>query len=124
MRIILSFKASEVMANAYVAVKLHTTEGEVALSTTTDKPFGILQNTAAAIGDVVSVLVLGNSYVLANAAFSIGDYLTGIAATGKLDTAVDGTDYPIAIALQAATAANNKVRAFVNNAMALTKDLS
>lgn len=118
-----TFKAKVAMANKYVAVKLTSTEGEVDLATTTNKAIGILQSVGVA-GESVRVRLFGESFLKANAAFSIGDYLTGIAATGKLDTAVDGTDYPIAIAIEAATAQDDEVKGFVNFAMALTKDLS
>lgn len=111
----LTFIASEVMATAYIAVKLVTTtgsEGKVAIAGDGESAIGILQNTAAAVGDPVSVRVSGTSKVSANGAFAIGDLLNSAAADGQLDTK-GSTEHAIAIALEEATAANDLVLALV-----------
>lgn len=118
-----TFKSASAMATKYVAVYLSSAD-TVTLANSGNKPIGILQSVAAATGEQVRVRVFGESYVKANGAFSVGDYLSAAAATGFVDTASDGTDYPIAIALEAATATNDEVKAMVNFAMAVTKDLS
>ncbi len=119
----MTFKAAAAMATKYVAVYLSAAD-TVAVATSGTRQIGILQTTAAAAGEQVRVRLLGESYVKANGAFDLNDRLTGIATTGFVDTAVDGTDYPIAIALEAATAQNDEVKAFVCAAMAITKGLS
>lgn len=109
----ITMRASEVMATPYIAVKLDTTQaGYVSIAGDGESALGILQNTAAAIGDAVSVRISGTSKVSANDAFSIGDLLNSGASDGQLDTK-GSTEHAIAIALEAATAANDLVLAVV-----------
>lgn len=105
----ITFRASEVMATAYVAVMLDTSnEGYVSLATDGATAIGVLQNTAAAVGDQVVVRVAGQTYVTANNTFSIGDFVNSGAATGLVDNVGD-KEYATGIALTAATAANDLV---------------
>jgi len=109
----LPFRAENDMAEAYVVVVIGTSEGQVDLpAATTDTPLGVIQDTAAAIGDSVPVMVDGVTKVVAFAAFSKGDLLAIAATTGRVDT-VSGLDSsfdwgsataqkPIGIALEAA----------------------
>lgn len=111
----LTFRASEVMATAFIAVKLVTTtgaEGTVAIAGDGEEAIGILQNTAAAVGDAVQVRVSGTTKVSANGAFSIGDLLNSGAADGQLDTK-GSTEHAICKALEEATAANDLVLALI-----------
>lgn len=111
----LTFIASEVMATPYIAVKLVTTsgsEGQIAIAGDGESAIGILQQSAAAIGDAVAVRISGTSKVSANGAFSIGDLLNSAASDGQLDTK-GSTEHAIAIALEEATAANDLVLALV-----------
>lgn len=109
-----TMRAETAMATKYVAVMLGTNEGYVDLvDAVTDKPYGILQTTAAAAGDPVVVRPIFSgkrSLVKANGAFSKGDLLAIAAAGGKVDT-VASTTYPLGIALAAATADNDEVTA-------------
>lgn len=108
-----SMKAAAAMANLYVAVKLDSTVGYVALAGDGEEAYGILQEVAAAAGDHVRIRVIGMSLVQANGAFSLGDKLNSGAATGKVDTAGAG-EYAVATALAAATAQSDYVGAWVH----------
>lgn len=108
----ITYKAEAAMTNRYVAVKLGTADDEVNLAGDGEEAIGILQNTAAAAGDSVRVRLFGLSWVKANAAITKGEKINPAAATGFLDTA--GTDeHCIGIALEAATAQNDEVTAFI-----------
>jgi len=110
-----TFIAAEVMANKYVAVKLNTVAGEVALAGDGEMAVGILQDTAAAVGDSVRVRMPGGTtLVKANGAFAINDLLNSAAATGFVDTK-GATEHAIALALEAATAQNDEVLALVRH---------
>lgn len=111
----LTFIASEAMATPFIAVKLVVTsgaEGTIAIAGDGESAIGILQNTAAAIGDAVQVRVSGTSKVSANGAFAIGDLLNSAASDGQLDTK-GSTEHAIAIALEEATAANDLCLALI-----------
>ena len=113
-------KCTAAMTSKYIVVMLGA-EGYVSTPTAiTDVPYGILQTTGATAGDLVQVRPISSgkrSLVCANAAFSANDIL-GIAATGgKVDTAVS-TNYPIGIALGAATALNDYVAAQLGSIVA------
>jgi hypothetical protein len=68
---------------------------------------GILQN-APADGELAEVMEEGVSKAVANSSFNSGEELTVAGTSGKLDTASSG-DYVIAIAREAANAANHEV---------------
>lgn len=105
----LTFRVSEVMATAYVAVMLDTSnEGYISLATDGATAIGVIQETAAAIGDQVTVRVQGQTYVKANSTFSIGDFVNSGASTGLVDNVGD-KEYALGIALTAATAQNDLV---------------
>jgi hypothetical protein len=73
----------------------------------TDQVIGIAQH-AAADGEPVRVCLQGESYVVANGAFSVGDPLSLAATTGKVDTAASG-NVIIGIAREAANATNDLI---------------
>jgi hypothetical protein len=117
--LVLTFKAENVMAEAYVVVVLGTDDGEVDLpAAVTDTPLGVIQDKAVA-DQSVPVKVSGVTKVVANGAFSRGDQLAIAATTGRVDT-VSGLDSsfnygeataqkPIGIALEDASAAGEIV---------------
>lgn len=118
--LVLSMKAGEAMATPFVVVKLDTSnENQVLLpDATTDDPFGVIQDEATS-GQSVPVAVDGVTKVVANGAFTTGDYLAIAATTGKVDT-VSGLDSsfdwnsataqkPIGVALETATEADQVV---------------
>jgi len=109
----LPFRAEAVMVEAYVVCTLGTSEGQVDLpDAVTNVPLGVIQDTAAAVGDSVPVMVDGVTKIVANGVFSKGDLLAIAATTGRVDT-VSGLDssfnygeataqQPIGIAMEAA----------------------
>lgn len=112
-KIDITYKAEEVMANRYVAVKLGTADDEVLLAADGEQAIGILQNVAAAIGDSVRVRIFGLSAAKANAGITKGEPVNSAAATGFIDTA--GTnEYAIGIALETAAAQNDVITIFIN----------
>jgi len=112
----LTYKAEEVMATRYVAVMLGTGDDGVLLATAeVATSIGILQDTAAAIGDSVRVRVLGVSLVKANTTISKGDKINSAAATGKVAIATANHKY-LGEALRAALAQNDEIPALINPA--------
>lgn len=108
----LSFKASEAMTNAFIAVKLDTSNpGCISIAGDGESAIGILQ-VALAVGEAGAVRISDTSKVKANGAFSIGDLLNSAASTGLVDTK-GSTEHAIAIALEAATAQNDLCLALV-----------
>lgn len=109
----LTFKASEVMANLYVAVKLDTSnQGHVSLAADGERAIGILKSTADAAEVAVRVQVAGTTLVKAYTTFAIGAHLNSGDTTGKLATK-GSTEHAIAVALEAATALDNEVLALI-----------
>jgi hypothetical protein len=107
------FVAENIMAEKYVCVELGTSAGQVDLPDgNNDKIVGIIQNTAAAVGNSVNVCVAGVSKAVAGVAVSKGDYLVAAITTGRVITApaisstwtgtAASTEHIIAIALEAA----------------------
>jgi hypothetical protein len=72
---------------------------------TTDAPEGIAQHDAAD-GEVVRVRVSGESFVLANGAYSVGDQLSIANVSGAVDTAASGNRL-VGIAREAAAASGD-----------------
>jgi hypothetical protein len=102
-------KASAAMAQVGVAVMIdtaYTDELYVKVAGSTDKPFGILEEVATAVGKVIRICTQGETLCCANGAFAIGDKLKSAAATGKLDSTSAGT-YAIGTATETATAQND-----------------
>lgn len=112
--ITISMQAAAVMSNAGVAVKLSSTMGYIELAGDGEQAIGILLQPALAIGDSVPVVVFGRCKVKANGAFAIGDLLNSADTTGKVDTK-GSTEHAIAVALEAATAQDDLVLAFVKH---------
>lgn len=109
----LTFKASEVMSNLGVAVKLDTSApGRVSLAADGERAIGILTSTASAAEQAVSVQVAGTVIVKAFTSFAIGAHLNSGDATGKLATK-GATEHAICVALEAATATDNEVLALI-----------
>lgn len=120
---VLSFIAEVAFAEAYVVCKLGTDANEVNLpEAVTDQPLGVVQDEAT-LGQSIPVMVDGVTKIVANGAFSKGDQLAIAGVTGRVDT-VSGLDssfnpeaaakqQPIAIALEAATAAGQIVSALI-----------
>lgn len=108
----ITYKAEEVMANRYVAVKLGTADNEVLLAADGETAIGVLQNVAAAIGDSVRVRLFGLSRVKANTTITKGDKINSGASTGKV--AIAGTtEIALGTALEAAGAQNDEITAFI-----------
>ncbi len=91
-------------ASQYRFVTVGSTAGTVKICGTTDTPLGVLQNAPTA-GQAASIRVLGTSKVVANGAFSEGDFLAVAAADGEVDTASGASLYMVGIALEGATKA-------------------
>lgn len=94
-------------------VKLLTTADEtvVASAGITDETFGVAQTTQSA-GDQVSVQTYGVARVIASAAITAGDKL--MFATGaKVATASGATAKVVGVALEAATADGQVIKAFL-----------
>lgn len=106
-----TMRCTAAMVTKYVVVKLGA-EGYVsAVTAATDVPYGILQTLGVTAGDPVVVRPIASgkrSLVKANGAFTIGDVLAIAASGGKVDTAA-ATNYPIGLALGAATAQDDEV---------------
>lgn len=108
----ITYKAEEVMANRYVAVKLGTADDEVLLAADGETAIGILQNVAAAIGDSVRVRLFGLSRVKAYTTINKGDKINSAHTTGKV--AVAGTtEIALGTALEASGALNDEITAFI-----------
>lgn len=111
-------KAENIFAAAFVVCVLGTSADQVDLpAAITDTPFGVVQDSAAAVGDSIPVRVSGITKVVANGAYSKSDQLSIAATTGRVDT-VSGLDSsfdnsagpftaqkPLGIALDAASGA-------------------
>jgi len=74
-------------------------------SAVTNQVLGVAQHDAAD-GEPVRVAMQGESYIVANGAFSAGDLLSLAATTGKVDTAASG-NVIVGLAREAATATND-----------------
>jgi hypothetical protein len=112
-----SFEAAVSLASSQYCVVQFVT-GAAAGTATVQLPSGqgvlvcgVVQNTPA-INEQAEVLMLGESKVVANAAFDAGVELTAAATTGKVEAA-SAADYVIGIALEAASAANHEVSALI-----------
>jgi hypothetical protein len=115
-----TMRAEAAMATNYVVVMLSATQGMVKVPAgTTSVPYGILQTTAAAAGDPVTVRPISSgkrSLVCAHADFALGDALAIAATTGRVDTAAS-TLYPIGLALELASAQGNLVTCQLGGAL-------
>lgn len=115
-----TMRAEAAMATNYVVVMLSTTQGMVKVPTgTTVVPYGVIQTTQATVGGPVVVRPISSgkrSLVSANAAFALGDALAIAATDGQVDTAAQ-TNYPVGLALEAATAANDLVTCQLGGAL-------
>lgn len=106
--LILTYEAEAAMATAFVAVKLGTADNQVNIAGDGEQAIGVIQNTAAAAGDQVSVAVLGETWVVANTTITKGNLVNSGAATGFVAVAGD-KEYALGIALSAAAAQDDLV---------------
>lgn len=84
-----TFKAGGTIL-AYYAVKLSADQTVVVCAATTDKPMGVAQEGASS-GGMLTVMIIGETKVIADAALAVGD-LVGTAADGQIAPYVAGTD--------------------------------
>lgn len=105
-----TYRASEVMAAPYVAVKFDTSnEGYVSLAGDGEVACGVIQDTAAAVGDQVVVRKKGQTFVKAYGTFSIGDFVNAAGGNdGRVDNVGD-KEYALGQAITAATAQDDLV---------------
>lgn len=89
----------------YAAVKQHSVEGEVVVTTAiTDAPIGIAL-IAGTAGSLLPIQQRGRAKCIAGAAISLGaQVMCAAAGGGKVETAAGATAYSIGRALQAAGA--------------------
>lgn len=108
-----SFEAGEDLSDAqFLAVTLNNAGKVVKVSSTGAKAIGILQDNPPA-GSGANVRMLGISKVKSGSAFAVGAVLASD-GTGRLIPATAGSGYyPIGVALEAATAADQIVTAFI-----------
>ena len=112
---VVSMKAENIMAEAYVCVELGTNAQEVDLpSATSDITFGVIQSTAAAVGDAVPVMINGITKVVANAAIAKGVPLYLAATTGRVDDSSD-TGYPVGLSMEACSNAGEIINMLLGN---------
>ena len=109
----ITYKAEEAMTTRYVAIKLGTADDEVLLAADGEQAIGILQNTAAAIGDSVRVRIFGLSPAKCNAGITKGEGVNAAAAGGLIDTVGSG-EWAIGVALETAAAQNDIITIFIN----------
>lgn len=89
--------------------------GVTVANAATDKPIGVLQNRPTN-GEDATVCVFGPTRVSADGAIALAASI-GTSADGQADSKAPGTDtndYLLGVALEAATAANQLISAFVN----------
>jgi hypothetical protein len=111
---VVPMKAENIMAEAYVAVELGTNAQEVDLpSATSDIPFGVIQSTAAAVGDAVPVMVNGITKVVANGAIAKGVPVYIAATTGRVDDS--DTGYPLGLSMEACSNAGEIINILLGN---------
>jgi len=107
-----TFKAEAVMSTRYIAVKQGTSDDQVNIAGDGEAAIGILQDTAAAIGDAVRVRMLGISLVKANTTIAKDAYINSAASTGKVAVSAAG-ERAVGIAMRAATAQDDEIPAFI-----------
>lgn len=84
-----TFKAGGTIA-AYTFVKMSAAETVIACAGATDRPIGVAQD-AAVSGGMVSVMIMGETKISADAAIAVG-VLIGTSADAQADAKTPGTD--------------------------------
>lgn len=113
--------AADLSSNQYNFVKLDSSGNAAAVTATTDRPIGILQNAPTA-GQEAEVLVVGGSKLVAGGAISEGSVI-GTSAAGKGSAlTIGGTSgtafYILGTSLTEVSAANSLTTVVVNCASA------
>ena len=113
--------AADLSSNQYNFVKLDSSGNAAAVTATTDRPIGILQN-APTLGQEAEVLVVGGSKLVAGGAISEGSVI-GTSAAGKGSAlTIGGTSgtafYILGTSLTEVSAANSLTTVVVNCASA------
>lgn len=113
--------AADLSSNQYNFVKLDSTGKAAAVTATTDRPIGILQN-APTLGQEAEVLVVGGSKLVAGGAIGEGAVI-GTSAAGKGSAlTIGGTSgtafYILGTSLDEVSAANSVSTVVVNCASA------
>lgn len=99
------------LSGSQYRVVRYTSTGCDLPSGVTNVPLGVLQNAPTA-GQLARIRISGGSKIEAHGPFSAGDALSIAATTGRVDTAAT-THYPVARALEAATAQGEIVACLV-----------
>jgi hypothetical protein len=102
---------ADLSAKQYHFVELSADFTVTACNGTTDKALGVLQNDPDASGEEATVAAMGTTKIVAGAAIAVGALIAPTAA-GKAQTAV-ATQYPRAIALEAAAADGDVISVFL-----------
>jgi hypothetical protein len=113
--------AADLSSNQYNFVKLDSTGKAAAVTATTDRPIGILQN-APTLGQEAEVLVVGGSKLVAGGAITEGAVI-GTSAAGKGSALTIGGSsgtafYILGTSLEEVSAANSVTTVVVNCASA------
>ena len=113
--------AADLSSNQYNFVKLDSSGNAAAVTATTDRPIGILQN-APTSGQEAEVLVVGGSKLVAGGAITEGAVI-GTSAAGKGSALTIGGNagtafYILGTSLQEVSAANSVTTVVVNCASA------
>ena len=113
--------AADLSSNQYNFVKLDSTGKAAAVTATTDRPIGILQN-APTLGQEAEVLVVGGSKLVAGGAITEGAVI-GTSASGKGSALTIGGSsgtafYILGTSLEEVSAANSVTTVVVNCASA------
>jgi hypothetical protein len=113
--------AADLSSNQYNFVKLDSTGKAAAVTATTDRPIGILQN-APTLGQEAEVLVVGGSKLVAGGAITEGAVI-GTSASGKGSALTIGGSsgtafYILGTSLEEVSAANSVTTIVVNCASA------
>lgn len=108
----LTFKAGAAITR-YRAVKLHTTEGEVIMSTDGDAPIGVALETVSS-GENIRVCTAGICPVYAEAAIALNAVVHPSGDDGVVDDDASDGEFALGWALRAATAAGDEIPVRIN----------
>jgi hypothetical protein len=97
----------------YTCVKLHTTEGQVIMSTDNDVPFGVALETVAS-GEPVRICTLGIAPCTAAGAIALNAVVHPAGAAGIIDDDGANGEFALGWALRVASAAGDIIPIRVN----------
>lgn len=109
---VMTFQAGAAITR-YRAVKLHTTEGQVILTTDGDAPIGVALETVDS-GENVRVCTLGVAPCYAEAAIALNAVVHPSGASGVIDDDCGDGEVALGKALRAATAAGDEIPIRIN----------